>query len=66
MTDYVRVFRIIEYTGPRDWVEELISKSVQGEKIVHPAGMLDKGACRIRATTIGNYAEIVAREDSNG
>lgn len=50
--DIVRVLRVIEYTGPRSWVEKTVSASVHGTR--------DCGAgCYIRATTIGTYPEIL-------
>ncbi len=51
--DYVRVLRVIEYTGPRDRVEETVAASIHGQK---DAG---KGLV-IRAATIGEYPEMLA------
>ena len=55
--DKVRVLRILEYTGDRDWVEETISKSIQG-KVTTPRGT-------IKAVTIDSFPEILdyAEED---
>ena len=53
MSDQVRVLRIIEYTGKRNAVEELVSISIHGEKIVN------KGDVVIRVATIGEYPEVL-------
>lgn len=50
--DTVRVLRVIEYVGPRDRVERVVSMSIHGEKDVGD-GLL------IRAATIGAYPEII-------
>ena len=50
--DKIRVLRIIEYVGPRDWVEKTVEKSIHGTKA------MDNGAV-IRAATIGGYPEIL-------
>lgn len=53
--DIVRVLRIVEYSGPRDWVEQQIERSIHGTK--------DLGQGRIiRVATIGTYPEILATE----
>jgi hypothetical protein len=49
--DIVRVLRIIEYTGPRDWVERTVANSVHGTK--------DMGHGKISGATIGSYPEIL-------
>jgi hypothetical protein len=54
--DTVRVLRIIEYTGPRDWVERQIELSITGIKKI-PAD--DGRVMIIRAATIGTYPEIL-------
>lgn len=53
--DIVRVFRLIEYYGPRKWIEDTISKSIQGEKLIY-------NGYRIRATTLGTYPEIMEQK----
>lgn len=53
MTTLVRVLRIIEYVGPREWVEETVINSINGTKIVNIN-------CMIRAATIGSYPEILS------
>lgn len=52
MADIVRVLRIIEYTGPRDKVEDQVARSLHGEKRL-PNGIV------IRAATVGGYPEII-------
>lgn len=50
--DIVRVLRVIEYVGPRDRVEDVVAKSIHGEK--------DAGyGLVIKAATIGVYPEIL-------
>lgn len=48
----VRVIRIIEYDGPRHWVEATVAKSIQGSREVGPDRF-------IRAATLGTYPEII-------
>lgn len=55
MTEMVRVLRIVEYIGPRDWVESTVNKSIQGVKL------LGEGK-QIRATTLGNFPDIISPE----
>lgn len=51
-TEVVRVLRIIEYTGPREWIERTIAESIHGQ--------YDCGhSCIIRTATIGTYPEIL-------
>ena len=52
MSDIIRVLRVIEYTGPRDKVENQVSRSLHGEKRL-PNGVT------IKAVTVGNYPEIL-------
>ncbi len=52
MTDIIRVLRIIEYTGPRDKVEDQVARSLHGEKRL-PNGVT------IKAVTVGAYPEIL-------
>ena len=50
--DIVRVLRIVEYEGPRSWVEIAVSTAIHGEKRL--------GEGTIRVATIGTYPEILA------
>ena len=52
MADIIRVLRIIEYTGPRDRVEDQVARSLHGEKRL-PNGVT------IKAATVGAYPEIL-------
>lgn len=54
--DTVRVFRIIEYVGPRDLVENSIKRAIHGTKIVTSNGGREM---EIRVTTLGEYPEIM-------
>jgi hypothetical protein len=54
--DTVRVLRIIEYTGPRDWVERQIELSITGTKKIESS---KDQVCIIRVATIGTYPEIL-------
>lgn len=54
--DIVRVLRVIEYVGPRQWVEETIARSVHGTKKIGPG--------EIRAATLGTYPEVLHAEVS--
>jgi hypothetical protein len=57
MEETVRVLRIIEYVGPRNWVERVVSESIHGTKMIGDDRM-------IRAATIGEYPEILDRKES--
>lgn len=48
---YVRVLRVVEYIGPRAWVEDTMARSIQGAMVVNTA----EGKAAIRAGTIGLY-----------
>ncbi len=54
MSDKVRLLRIIEYIGPREWVEEIVSKSIQGTKIIAKDKI-------ITAVTLGTFPEILKK-----
>jgi hypothetical protein len=49
--DIIRVLRVIEYEGPRDWVEKAVARSIHGEKRIN-GGV-------IRGATLGVVAEIL-------
>ena len=49
--DNIRVLRILEYSGPRDEVEEVVARSIHGERRI-------KGFV-IRAATVGAYLEVL-------
>jgi len=50
--DRVRVLRIIEYEGPRDWVEATLEEAFQGTRRMEPGRF-------IRVVTIGTFPEIM-------
>lgn len=56
MTDIVRVLRILEYVGPRDWVEKTLSQGgvpARGEhRVAQHNGV-------IRSAVLGDYPEIL-------
>lgn len=54
--DNVRVFRIIEYVGPRDIVEDNIRRAIHGTKTVTCRGRQE---IAIRATTLGEFPEVM-------
>lgn len=53
LEDTVRVTRIVEYVGLRSLVEEQVKGSIHGTKVV------SKGRLTIRATTLGEYPDII-------
>ena len=50
--DKVRVLRLIEYIGPRDWVEAVVRRSIHGTQ-----GFGDGKT--IRVATLGEFPEII-------
>jgi hypothetical protein len=54
--DTIRILRIIEYVGTREAVEEQIRLSLHGSR----EGVR---GCKITATTLGTFPEILAREE---
>ncbi len=57
--DKVRVLRVIEYVGPRHWVEATLLDSIQGTKVL--------GKDRfISAATIGSFPEILEEDEFTG
>ena len=54
--DRVRVLRVLEYEGPRKWVDETLAKrSVKGCKSILATG----GTAVIREATIGEVLDIL-------
>lgn len=53
--DRVRVIRILEYIGPRSWVESTVARSVTE---MHGAGVVPWS---IKAATLGTFPEILER-----
>jgi len=54
--DKVRVIRVIEYIGPRDMIEDQLSKSIMGDKYIKETDIL------IRTATIGQFPEILEED----
>ena len=54
--DTVRVLRIIDYVGPRSLIEKQIKNSLHGER-----NGVNKSVT-IRATTLGEFPEIMQKE----
>lgn len=52
MADIIRVLRVIEYTGPRDKVEDQVARSLHGEKSWG-------NGVTIKAATLGTFPEIL-------
>jgi hypothetical protein len=53
--DNIKILRVIEYSGPRDLVEECVRQSVHGERVINrPRGR----SFTIRVVTLGEIPEI--------
>ena len=59
--DIVRLLRIVEYTGPRSWVERQLEKSIHGTKAVACVNGEVTAVATIKAATIGETLEILER-----
>jgi hypothetical protein len=57
--DKIRVLRVIEYTGDREWIEKTLEKSLHGTWRLPNGG-------EIRSSIIGDFAEIVPKEVHEG
>lgn len=58
--DTVRVIRILEYVGPRSWVEKTLQKSaIQGTK-----DLGGDGRALITSVILGTFPEIVKKAES--
>lgn len=51
MKDIVRVLRVIEYVGEREWVERTIERSIHGT--------MKCGQGEIRAAVVGAFPEVL-------
>lgn len=58
MTERVRVMRLIEYEGPREWVEETVGRAVHGTRLLHHAPLRI-----IRGRTIQEFPTTLATEN---
>ena len=52
--DRVRVIRVLEYEGPRDWVEQTLSKNVMKGSCT-----FNNGSCFIREAILGDFPAVV-------
>ena len=64
MADIIRVLRLIEYEGPREFVEEQVANSLHGTRFGMAGkplevGLLPPGRVRITAVTLGTYPEVI-------
>lgn len=53
--EFVRVFRLLEYVGPRHWVERTLANSIQGDYA--PTG----ADFRIRSVVLGGYPDVFTK-----
>ena len=53
--DIVRVLRVVEYVGPRAWVEDIVARSIHGTKKCGSSFLRQD----INAATIGAYPDIL-------
>ena len=58
MSDIVRVLRLVEYVGPREWVEKTVQQSLHGTRTLEEPGTGSSGA-RITAITLTEYPEVL-------
>lgn len=54
--DTVRVLRLVEYIGPRAWVEKTVANSINGKKTI---GIRTGTDCTITGVTLTQYPEIL-------
>ena len=62
-SDIVRVLRILEYVGPREWVETTLAQGAVPANGQYTVGQSQFKQC-IRSAVIGQYPEIL--EKANG
>lgn len=60
--DIVRVTRVIQYVGPRSWVEATVARSIQGTKDV---SAIANGRKLIIGTTLGSFPDILSKEQQD-
>lgn len=51
MSDQIRILRVIEYSGPREAVEEQVSKSIHGVRICNGVA--------IKVATLDTFPEVI-------
>lgn len=59
MSDIVRVLRVIEYVGPRDLVEQQISRSLKNGTHFGHGGVRPPHRVTIKVATVGDYPEVL-------
>lgn len=59
--DIVRVLRLVEYTGPRDWMEKQIAGSIHGTKIIKKQTAAGEVECRITGVTLSEFPECLEK-----
>jgi hypothetical protein len=63
--DIIRVTRVIQYVGPRSWVEATVAKSIQGTKDVGALAMCVGNRKLIIGTTLGSFPDILSQEQQD-
>lgn len=58
MSDQVSLLRILEYRGAREDVEEIVSRSIHGTRVVGRA----EHQISVSAASIGDFPEILEKE----
>lgn len=56
MSDRVRVLRLVEYEGPREWVEETIGRAIHGRKQI---GRIDGETVYVTAVTLDEFPRVL-------
>lgn len=59
--DVVRVIRIIEYVGPRDWMEKQLAQN--SIKIIMTGYTKEGDAWSIREATLNQFPEVIKPKD---
>ncbi len=60
-TDRIRVLRVLEYEGPREWVEaQLADRSVKGERVMYVGN--DSSKAVIREAIVGEVPVVLGTE----
>jgi hypothetical protein len=64
--EVVRVLRVVEYEGPREWVERTVANSIHGERRIPLGSAGSKGLAVIRAVTVNNFPVVVPPKPGEG
>lgn len=65
MTEKIRVLRILEYVGDRKDIEEILARSIHGQRIVREPRLTSKYGVIINAATIGLFPEIMESKNEH-